>query len=336
MRSQQIQINLPFSILFLLLILVSAAWLFQRSAEPIFGASRPVSLAPEGSALAVQEVQGSAISYQGRLLSGGNPVSGQRDFQFRLYDSLENGAAVGPLLDLSAVAVDGGLFTVSLDFGSAAFDGAARYLEVSVRAGADHYTVLAPRQPIQAAPYSLHAANAARAASIADGAVGASSIGEACAYGQVLATDGQSWTCASATTSLGAAQQVDHEVYIGGTLAPAVRADLPTVLAQTGVIVYTDGMGNKIKVPGEHTVAPYYLYCPDSCPTLDNWYTDVRNGSVNRAAVSIRLYGDKGAVTARYDFGDCWPSAFALQLSQDGSAAQPRFEMACDAIELNP
>src|SRR5205085_5958358 len=51
-----------------------------------------------------------------------------------------------------------GLVTVSLDFGSSAFDGSARYLELAVRtAGVGSYTTLSPRQPLSPAPYALFA-----------------------------------------------------------------------------------------------------------------------------------------------------------------------------------
>jgi len=58
--------------------------------------------------------------------------------------------------------VSNGLFTVPLDFGSAAFTGDARWLEVAVRcpAGSGSYTTLTPRQPLTAAPYALYAKGA--------------------------------------------------------------------------------------------------------------------------------------------------------------------------------
>jgi hypothetical protein len=58
--------------------------------------------------------------------------------------------------------VTNGLFNVALDFGPAAFDGSARWLDIGVRtngSGAD-YAALTPRQPITPTPYAIHAANA--------------------------------------------------------------------------------------------------------------------------------------------------------------------------------
>ena len=57
--------------------------------------------------------------------------------------------------------VSGGLFTADLDFGAAAFDGQARWLEVAVRPGASTgaYTTLAPRRALLANPYALYSNN---------------------------------------------------------------------------------------------------------------------------------------------------------------------------------
>jgi hypothetical protein len=72
---------------------------------------------------------------------------------------LEDGSQIGTTLNQEGVTVAQGVFTVQLDFGAAAFDGSARYLDISVRAGpsADPYTHLAPRQLLTAAPYALYA-----------------------------------------------------------------------------------------------------------------------------------------------------------------------------------
>jgi len=51
---------------------------------------------------------------------------------------------------------------VQLDFGSSAFSGDSRWLEIAVRcpAGGGPYTSLDPRQPLTAAPYALYARGA--------------------------------------------------------------------------------------------------------------------------------------------------------------------------------
>ncbi len=107
-----------------------------------------------------------AITYQGRLKISSLPASDICDMQFRLFDAAALGNQVGPTLCEDGVAPIDGLFTVSLDFGLAAFEGNARWLEIGVRvnsAGGDcgtgSYTTLSTRQPMAATPYALFALN---------------------------------------------------------------------------------------------------------------------------------------------------------------------------------
>ncbi len=99
-----------------------------------------------------------AITYQGRLVDGGTPVSTPHDFIFLLYNADLGGAQVGSQVTANDLAVSDGYFTVLLDFGSAAFMGEKRWLEVQVRPGdsSGAYTTLSPRQALTAAPYALY------------------------------------------------------------------------------------------------------------------------------------------------------------------------------------
>ena len=107
--------------------------------------------------------QGSAFTYQGRLLDAGEPANGNYDLQFSLTSTADQEGYVGPTLTLAPVLAVNGAFTAQLDFGSGVFDGSPRWIEIGVRAyGSESpYTVLSPRQPITPAPYALFAANAA-------------------------------------------------------------------------------------------------------------------------------------------------------------------------------
>jgi hypothetical protein len=120
-----------------------------------------------GEGTAAQEVQpqdaGSSSSavntiftYQGRLDDGGSPANGAYDFRFRLYDSPLGDAQIGSSVDLEDVAVEGGIFTVALDFGNVFWEG-ARWIDIGVRPGAsvDPYTDLTPREQIRPAPIAL-------------------------------------------------------------------------------------------------------------------------------------------------------------------------------------
>jgi len=109
------------------------------------------------------DAQTSVFIYQGVLKDNGAPANGLYDFQFTLYGSVT--PVAGPLPD-SAVGVTNGLFTAQLDFGSAAFDGTPRFLEIAVRTnGAASFTTLAARQPITSTPYAIQSLSAASVAS---------------------------------------------------------------------------------------------------------------------------------------------------------------------------
>ncbi|MEN9674892.1 MAG: hypothetical protein RIS76_788 [Verrucomicrobiota bacterium] len=99
------------------------------------------------------------FTYQGRLVDGTALANGNYELTFRLFDSLTVGNRVGPELVLTPVEVTNGLFTVALDFGNAAFDGTARWLEMAARPSGTGValSVFAPRQAITAVPYALHA-----------------------------------------------------------------------------------------------------------------------------------------------------------------------------------
>src|SRR2546425_952789 len=77
--------------------------------------------------------QTSSFTYQGRLADGGAAASGNYDLQFALFDSLSGGTQIGSTQTLNTVAVTGGVFTASLDFGVSSFTGANRFLEISAR-----------------------------------------------------------------------------------------------------------------------------------------------------------------------------------------------------------
>jgi hypothetical protein len=103
---------------------------------------------------------GTAFAYQGRLDVSGSPASGNFDLQFALYDAASGGTQVGSTISLPATAVSGGLFAVTLDFGSGAFGGQARWLEIAVKgAGDPGYTTLSPRQALTPTPYAMYAVN---------------------------------------------------------------------------------------------------------------------------------------------------------------------------------
>lgn len=71
---------------------------------------------------------------------------------FRLYNSVSGGTPIGNAVTRPNQTVVDGVFQVSLDFGSGAFDGTQRYLEIEVSG-----TTLSPRQEITATPVAAFA-----------------------------------------------------------------------------------------------------------------------------------------------------------------------------------
>jgi len=106
---------------------------------------------------------GTAFTYQGRLIDANSAADGLYDLQFKLYDGAAAGTQIGIAVDVNALDVIDGYFTVQLDFGSGVFDGNDRWLEIGIRAGElndpNVYTTLSPRLQMTPTPYALYALN---------------------------------------------------------------------------------------------------------------------------------------------------------------------------------
>lgn len=146
---------------------------------------------------------GSAFTYQGELDSGGLPLTGTPNLLFRLYDAMQSGNQIGSAIAMANYPVVAGLLTIDLDFGAGAFNGEARWLEITVDGN-----VLAPRQLLSATPYAL------RALGVADGAVGAAQIDPT----QVQARVGASCSAGSAIRAIGTNGSVQCESAGSGTV----------------------------------------------------------------------------------------------------------------------
>src|SRR5438552_1317129 len=79
---------------------------------------------------------GTAFTYQGRLNSNGSPLNATADFQLSLWNALTAGTQVGTTIAANNSSITNGLFTATIDFGSASFNGDARWLQVAVRSPA--------------------------------------------------------------------------------------------------------------------------------------------------------------------------------------------------------
>ncbi|CAG0937019.1 hypothetical protein TFLX_05922 [Thermoflexales bacterium] len=115
--------------------------------------------AQESGPQAVEAALGTAFTYQGQLRSGETEVTGSCDMAFRLYDAVTVGNPIGTPLT-QTVTVNAGLFTTQLDFGTSAFHGQARWLEIAVKCSSDTAFTTLSRQALTAAPYALYATTA--------------------------------------------------------------------------------------------------------------------------------------------------------------------------------
>lgn len=119
------------------------------------------------------EADGGVVSYQGRLTDAGVPASGSFDFRFLLKDAAVSGNTVGEPLSMT-LQVKNGVFSASLPWKSASFDGASRWVEVQVRptpatgsnTGAEGGYAVLERQRIFSTPYSYRSLSAATVESV--------------------------------------------------------------------------------------------------------------------------------------------------------------------------
>ena len=112
--------------------------------------------------------QGTAFTYQGRLIDSSGPANGNYDLRFILYTADAGGSQMGPIVTYTNQNISDGLFTAELNFGDV-FDGTDRWLEIAVRtSGSGTFTTLSPRQLLRPTPYAVRAATAT---DVANGAV---------------------------------------------------------------------------------------------------------------------------------------------------------------------
>ncbi len=129
--------------------------------------------------------QSSSFTYQGKLNDNNAAANGTYEMQFSLFDGNDN--QIGTTNTVSNVSVSNGIFTVRITFGTLAFDGNPRFLEIGVRpAGSQNpFTILAPRQSVLSSPYSIRSLSAATA----DLALNSNQLGGVAANQYVLTND---------------------------------------------------------------------------------------------------------------------------------------------------
>lgn len=98
-----------------------------------------------------------AFAYQGKLSTTGGTFTGQADLRFTLYSSALGGAPIGTPFVAPGAAVDAGVFSTKVDFGTSVWTGEPRWVEIAVRspAGSGAFVPLSPRQEISPVPLAL-------------------------------------------------------------------------------------------------------------------------------------------------------------------------------------
>ena len=225
--------------------------------------------------------------YQGRLTEAGNPSTGTYEMEFKLFDTPDVGTGTqqGNTISNAAVVASNGVFTVTLDFVSAVFDGSARFLEIAVKpAGSGNpLSTLAPRQAVAPIPYAVHSLSAA---SVANGAVTAAQLAPG-AVAANLNAQGQSGI-ASGGFVLSA---TDNNVALIGAgyirFGVTAMQDLwrkratPSFLAPRGfhTAVWT---GTEMIIWGGQTSSPFFEDGGRYNPSTDAWTPVSSNGAPSR------------------------------------------------------
>jgi hypothetical protein len=110
--------------------------------------------AQSGQPEAPEAVVTSKFTYQGKIGRNEVPFTGSCDMRFTLWNAATAGTQQGSLLNVNAVNVDNGIFTVELDFGNQ-FKGEARWIQTEAKCADDaDYTAL-PRVALTPTPYAI-------------------------------------------------------------------------------------------------------------------------------------------------------------------------------------
>lgn len=124
--------------------------------------------------------QGTLFTYQGRLNDGTLPANGNYEVLFRPF-GVPTGGSQLTIPNIRPITASNGLFTTTLDFGSAVFSGSPCYLQLEVRTnGAASYIILAPRQQVTPTPYAVFSGTAS---TVPSGAIGSAQLANSISLG---------------------------------------------------------------------------------------------------------------------------------------------------------
>ncbi|HLF27767.1 MAG TPA: glycosyl hydrolase family 28-related protein [Anaerolineae bacterium] len=238
-------------------------------------ASAQAQLPENKSSVSVQSTVGTAFTYQGQLHNASGPITANCDFRFTLWNAPSGGAQIGALQTKTSVALTEGVFTIpDLDFGSGAFNGDARWLQIAVKCPGDAaYTTMNQRQALTAAPYAQFAGTIYRRTVVV------SPIGAATENGAALLNALVGITDASATNP--------YLIHI----EPGVY-DLITDTLQMKSYVDMEGSGENVTIitAAGTPVTEDFLWPKSTLSGADNAelrFLTVRNTGGNQNAVAI-------------------------------------------------
>jgi hypothetical protein len=253
-----------------ILLAINLLLMVSLSGAAAQGVAPPSYIGPQATPL------GTSFTYQGQLSNSAGPVSGSCDFRFSLWDAASAGIQVGTTLAVNSVLVSNGLFMVTLDFGTTAFGGEARWLLIDVRcpAGGGSFVSLSPRQALTAAPFAL--------SSRSTGAIQGRAIGTTAPLsGQVLKWNGTQWAPADDSVGTGGGGGDITSVNAGaGLTGGSVSGD-----ATLSVIFAGNGTANSV-AHSDH-----------------NHYGATWNGAANRGLTVITSNPATGAAAAAALYG---------------------------------
>jgi hypothetical protein len=189
--------------------------------------------------------QTTTFTYQGKLTDSGTPQTTYQ-MEFKLFGSAGGADQIGATITNTNISVNQGVFTVNLDFGAAAFPGADRFLQISVRRSAsESFITLNPRQQITSSPYSIRTLSAAQA----DVALDSQKLGgvEASEY-VTTSSVGNSFIKNSTTQQTGANFNIDGNGIVGGSVGIGVAPFAGVKLDVNGdTVIRTSGSGGNIQ-----------------------------------------------------------------------------------------
>lgn len=209
-----------------------------------------------------------AFTYQGQLRDGGTNANGAYTMTFKLYDAVSAGGQIGSTVTNSPTLANG-LFTVNLDFGAGAFNGRARWLDITAQSGTDAPETLTPRVQVLPAPYALYAAVAA---TVTNGSI----MNAQLAGNAVNTTNIQSGAVTNRNLT---ANAVNATNIASGQVVKSLNGLTDTVTLSAGTNITLTPSGNNLQISAAQTDFPDGMTLRQGAAGTTLWNVSVGNAS---------------------------------------------------------